>query len=380
MTITLVMQRNQAPTVSVDFQQIPARLFTIPWASFGVMDDGSLLTWGSGEVTGGQADAFNLKPKPVPGLNLVGSVAGSLLPNFYCASLAGGTVKCWGHGDGGNLGDGDLSAHVVAVPGPSVAGLIGAVRIAAAPGRTAAGAFSGHACALLSSGKVMCWGAGGLHALGGRSTDSAVPIEPVPTFFGYDDVCAGKSFVCALERTGFPICWGDNEFGQLGLGTTSTGGEANGTYVEGDGAFKSVSCGGRTACGIKGDGSLWCWGVVTDPKVPLLVPTKLEPSGVEQVSIGDEIFDNRLACLRKTGGQVVCWGGNAVGMLGDGTGSSRNTRDVVTIPAGATDIAVGTTHACALVEGRTLCWGSNVTGAVGDGTQTSRSVPTPIKW
>jgi alpha-tubulin suppressor-like RCC1 family protein len=67
-------------------------------------------------------------------------------------------------------------------------------------------------------------------------------------------------------------------------------------------------------------------------------------------------------------------------MLGDGTGVSRDGREVATISAGATDLAVGTTHACALVEGRTLCWGSNQTGALGDGTLVSRSVPTPVRW
>jgi alpha-tubulin suppressor-like RCC1 family protein len=225
----------------------------------------------------------------VPGLTGVVEVAGSVDPGFYCARLRDGTVKCWGEGGGGALGDGNLAVHRVTVPGPAVVGLSGVVRLAAAPSPSATVGPSGHACAVLSSGKVMCWGANGHQALGSSGPDSAVPVEAVSSAFaGFSDVCTGRSFACALERTGFPVCSADNQSGLLGRGTTSMGGEHSGPYVMGDGAYKALSCGGRTACGIKGDGSLWCWGVVTDPDAPLLVPTKLEPSGVEQVALGDE--------------------------------------------------------------------------------------------
>jgi hypothetical protein len=63
---------------------------------------------------------------------------------------------------------------------------------------------------------------------------------------------------------------------------------------------------------------------------------------------------------------------------GDGTGVQRNTRDVATIAAGATDVIAGLQHACAIVEGRTLCWGGGT--FVGDGTPADRSVPTAVKW
>lgn len=79
------------------------------------------------------------------------------------------------------------------------------------------------------------------------------------------------------------------------------------------------------------------------------------------------------ACALRRGGEVLCWGGNAFGQLGDGTTTDRPHPAVVPGLDPVARIATGSKHTCVVtVAGALRCWGSNADGQLGDGTTVSR--------
>lgn len=123
----------------------------------------------------------------------------------------GGGVWCWGYNVVGQLGDGTTTNRALAVP---VVGLTSGV--------SAIAAGNGHACALMSSGGVQCWGSGAMGQLGHQAfADSLVPVSAADIESGMEAIAAGGNHTCALSKTGSITCWGANENGQLGNGFTS---------------------------------------------------------------------------------------------------------------------------------------------------------------
>jgi hypothetical protein len=150
----------------------------------------------------------------------------------------------------------------------------------------------------------------------------AILLTPGSAFAaGATAVGAQDYHTCAVTMVGGVKCWGLNNFGQLGDGTT------------------------------------------TSSSVPVDV-TGLATTGAD-VGTG-----NNSSCALTTGGGIKCWGNNGQARLGDGMNTNSSVPvDVSGLNSGATDIAVGGTHACALTTGGGLkCWGANSLGGLGDGT------------
>lgn len=83
-------------------------------------------------------------------------------------------------------------------------------------------------------------------------------------------------------------------------------------------------------------------------------------------------------CVLRRDGSVACWGANGQGEIGDGT-STAHLDPEITHVIGATDIATGEFHSCAITANKTaMCWGKNDAGQVGDGTLSRRQEPTPV--
>jgi alpha-tubulin suppressor-like RCC1 family protein len=162
-----------------------------------------------------------------------------------------------------------------------------------------------------------------------RETASAQAGSPAGELTGITAVAGGRGHTCAIGSGGQVFCWGNNEFGQLGDGTT--------TRRLHPVAVKGLT--GATAIRIGGDHS----------------------------------------CAIVAKGEVRCWGSNTSGQLGDGTTTNRPTPAPVQGLTGVTAIAVGRVHGCALVSGELRCWGGNMRGQIGDGTTTQRPAPVAIK-
>ncbi len=123
---------------------------------------------------------------------------------------------------------------------------------------------SGHACALDEAGAAWCWGAndngqagpgGSTCAASGQPCLLQPSLIPGPSFV---DIGAGASFTCALDAAGDIWCWGANDRGQLGDGTTTS--RAMPAKVVTDRPFDRLAVGRAHSCAIARDGSLWCWG------------------------------------------------------------------------------------------------------------------------
>ncbi|MCX5789600.1 MAG: hypothetical protein NTX64_14010 [Elusimicrobia bacterium] len=273
-----------------------------------------------------------------------------------CALLDNNTVKCWGHNGSGELGLGDTTPRGAA--SSQMGGNLPAVNLGA--GRTAAAVAVGgangsvdHVCAWLDDHNVKCWGDNTYGQLGLGDTNPRgdtlinTPDTLSPVSFGVGrtatSIAAGGTSSCAILDNNDLKCWGDNASGQLGLGDTTKRGDNPGNTPD---TLTPVNPGaGRT---------------------------------VAAVALG-----KAHTCALLDDSSVKCWGDNTSGQLGLGDTTKRgdnpgNTPDTLTpVDLGtgrtAAKIALGEAHTCALLDnGQVKCWGDNTYGQLGLGDTTKR--------
>lgn len=301
-----------------------------------------------------------------------------------CAVTPGGGLTCWGDNTSGQLGDGTTTNRLLAV---DVAGL--------SSGVTAVTAGEAHTCALTSTGGVRCWGENSHGQLGnGTVASSSLPVD-VCADAGCDQplsavasISAGKLHTCALTSAGGVKCWGYNEEGQLGDGTTTD----SSTPVDVpslEGGTAGVAAGAYHTCAVTVQGGATCWGRNTEGQIGddracgLLCFTPVDvvglSSGVAVLAAG-----GLHTCALTTAGGVLCWGYNFTGQVGDGTNNNirRAPVHVSGLGSGITFIAANGMfhgHTCALSAlGALKCWGDNAGGQLGDGTTTDGLVPIDV--
>jgi alpha-tubulin suppressor-like RCC1 family protein len=193
--------------------------------------------------------------------------------------------------------------------------------------------------------------------------------------------------MCGLKKSGALWCWGSNFYGALGIGDAGTGDNKflQPTQEQSKSSWKMVSVGlDQTACAIKNDASLWCWGsngegkFGNDSKMHSTIPVKI---GSETTWV-DVTAGSAFTCGLKADGTAWCWGFNSSGQLGDGTKTNRLSPVRVGGDSGWTQIAAGgESFTCGVRgEGETFCWGNNLHGKLGDGTEEMRLTPTAVKF
>jgi hypothetical protein len=152
-----------------------------------------------------------LTPVDVSGLP-TGAIVIAAGPYHTCALTPAGGLKCWGSNSNGQLGNGLTLGQ--SAPG-DVSGLTSGV--------TAIGAGRFHTCAVAAGGGVKCWGANQNGRLGDGSTvDSLTPVDVNGLASGVSAITAGDAHTCALTSAGGIKCWGYNNDGQLGNGSFAT--------------------------------------------------------------------------------------------------------------------------------------------------------------
>jgi alpha-tubulin suppressor-like RCC1 family protein len=279
-----------------------------------------------------------------------------------CALTSAGSIKCWGNNSFGQLGNGSRTSSTVPV---DVIGL-GGDAVALSVG-------TGHACALNRAGGVQCWGynfAGGLG--NGSFTDSDMPVGVTGLDAGVISVSAGGAFTCALTSAGSVKCWGPNGFGQLGNGSTADSAVPVDVTGLGSGVV-AVSAGIFQTCAITSAGGLKCWGnnqygglgdgSTTNSTVPVDV-TGLS-SGVVAVDIGQYH-----SCAITSTGSAKCWGINGSGGLGNGNQTSSTVPvDATGLSGGVVALSIGDFYTCARYSaGGIKCVGSGQFGQLGSDT------------
>lgn len=218
-----------------------------------------------------------------------------------------------------------------------------------------------HACALVVGGSLRCFGDDSAGQLGDGERDQtsdAGRSNAVVGLISVADVAAGYAHSCArLEGSGMR-CWGANDFGQLGDGTTTA--RTTPAVLSLNNVY-AIAAGGAHTCAVLNDRSAVCWGrndegqlgdgSTTHRSLPVPVAGLRD---VEELAVGQ--FHT---CARLKDNSVRCWGRNDAGQIGDGT--IATPRYTPTIAPGLRDvrsIAAGLADTCAATNrGEILCWG-----------------------
>jgi len=247
---------------------------------------------------------------------------------------------------------------------------------------TAVSAGRWRTCALTASGGVKCWGDNRGGQLGdGTTTDRTTPVDVIGLTSGISAIAAGWWHTCALTASGGVKCWGQNAHGELGDGTT----EESWTPVDVIGLTSGVSAitaGWGHTCAVTASGGVKCWGYNDDGELGDGTTTERHtPVDVSGLTRGVDAIDagGWHTCAMKHGSGLKCWGGNGAGQLGDDTTTDRYTPvNVGGLTSGVFDFSAGGWHTCALTPGGVKCWGLNINGQLGDGTTDYRTKPVNV--
>jgi len=187
-----------------------------------------------------------------------------------CALAVGGSAYCWGDNWAGQLGDG----------GASGSGSLEPVAVTGGHTFQSIGVSDAHACGLTTAGEVYCWGWNHQYQLGdGTTTNRSTPVK-VGGGLSFAALFVGEYTNCGVSEPGAAFCWGDNRSGQLGTGTAG-GNNITPTAVAGGHSFATIGLGWNYTCGITMAGQALCWGrndrgqlgngTTTDSSVPIPV-------------------------------------------------------------------------------------------------------------
>lgn len=270
-------------------------------------------------------------------------------PDHSCAVLEGGNVRCFGKNDDYQLGySSPVSIGDDELPESAPFVDVGGKVKQLALGLT-------HSCALLETGSVRCWGTGNGGQLG-YGHDGIIGDDETPASAGDIDlggaatqITAGLAHTCALLDTGKVRCWGRGYDGLLGYGNVDHIGDDETPASAGDvdvgGTVKQVSAGDYATCALLTDGTVRCWGssqmgelgqgndeIIGDDETPASVPPVDVGGVVTQLDVG---FLHVCATLET--GKARCWGRATTGALG--YGNVENIGDDET-PASAGDVPV----------------------------------------
>lgn len=287
-----------------------------------------------------------------------------------CAVAMGGEVWCWGGNFGGSLGIDSMDS--VSVP----------THAALPEAATSVTTGFNHTCALAVDGDVYCAG----YALYIGSGDDLSTTTFVPVL-GVNDavqIVTSGSTTCARLSDGHIKCWGSGYSGELGDGSTITV-EPYGTYeavdvLDIDDAI-DVSLGGSMACAVRSSGEVWCWGAGGAQLFldPMALDSGMPPTQIPLAF--DDVVDVEAGlsrvCVRRAGGEMLCWGDNSSGQAGNGTFDWVMTPTPILYFSDISQIsmAMGYSTCVRRSSGHVACFGDNGYGQLGDATYNPTAVP-----
>jgi alpha-tubulin suppressor-like RCC1 family protein len=331
-------------------------------------------------------------------------VGTTLTDQSHTCAGTDGALYCWGRGNEGQLGTGTLASSSAPV-------LVTSIPVTS-PTATGPATLIGVAV-------------GGLHTLAvqrephlgpprftrfawGGNASGQVGIAPPPTSYSspqssssgwVDDIGAGPRHSCWVpDITSTVLCFGDNTYGQAPATVTAaaytasvTGGGIDGSGMSASGWAQTTGAFTCTAYipSAATNASVYCFGSNREGQLGLGTTgatgagsvvglTDVRSPGYSTIA-HTLAAGGRHACAVRAGGQVVCWGHNLYGQLGNGTTTDSSRPVAVTGITNAIAVAAGAEHSCAvLADGSARCWGRNDHGQLGDGTTTDRHAPVAV--
>ena len=280
--------------------------------------------------------------------------------NAHACVLSDGGPFCWGSSSHGQL---SATFGNDSVAGP----------VAGGAALTWIGAGTESTCGLFADGTAACWGANGAAQLGrGTQTLSQPDLAPVVTAVKFSSLALGFLHACGIGKAdSLAYCWGSNAEGQLGDSSITI--RSTPVVVKGGHKFIQLAAGALHTCGLEAGslGLVWCWGRnqegqgghgSTTPAVDS-IPKLVEADS--NLTIHSGAYFNCAEFRDPSGAvQVRCWGRNGLGEVGSDTvGTGPHPTPATIIGVGAIrpgTLTVGDDHACVVaVSGQLWCWGSN---------------------
>jgi flagellin-like protein len=329
--------------------------------SCGVLANGSAMCWGwnsygqLGNGSSSDVESYSHIPVFVSGDHVFSSISSGYYHS--CGLLANGSAVCWGDGQYGQLGNGSIIKSYVPtfISGDYVFSSI----------------ISGdyNSCGVLNNGSAVCWGYNDNGQLGEGSTGN---YKVVPVFvsgnYNFSSISSGHYDSCGVLANGSALCWGNNNYGQLGNGSTSD--SYTPVFVSGDYSFSRISSGNYHSCGVLANGSALCWGRnnygqlgnggVSTSLIPIFVSGNYK---FNSISLGEYH-----SCGVLANGSTLCWGRNSVGQVGNGSTISSYIPVFVSGNYNSVSTSVGGLSSCGVLSnGSAICWGKNWYGQLGNG-------------
>jgi len=344
-----------------------------------VKHDGSVWCLGDNSVgqLGNGTRTDSSLPVPVSGMSNVVAIAAT--DASTCAIKHDGSLWCWG---------GYFDDHSVVINGSLVPVAVAGISDVASVSLFGWGFHEGHVCAVKSDGSLWCWDIGiPVPSDGGgdpSAYDAGSPIDGggdpsaydagSPIDGGGDPSADGGTWSDAGE------CWNGNVGFTMNYSSVPVA-------VQGMSNVAAVASNGATTCAIKQDGSLWCWGDNTYGDLGIgpttnysSIPVAVQGmSNVAKVSIGVDSV-----CAIKRDGSLWCWGNIDYEQISPmcrynyDAGSQPNTH-ISFVPvainwagSNVTDVVVGGSHTCGVThDGSISCWGMSASGRNDDSSDLS---------
>ncbi len=378
--------RSQDIAGNVSEVQYSWRVFSWIYVSAGgyttcaIRDDNSLWCWGSnnyGQLGIGANGGYKNIPQKVKWSWKQVSVGGWLLLTHVCAVSTSNSLDCWGYNNYGELGVGDTDNR------NSPTWVKGGAEF------VSAGAF--HTCGLIKSLSedqyyLYCWGYNNHGQVGdGTTTQRNSPVSIADPDGGkWYRVSTGAYHTCAIDANNYTLyCWGFNDDGELGIGNTT---EKHSPTKVNNWVWADINLGAYHSCGIVFGLiaiPLYCWGYNYYGQLGIGNNTdKSTPTKILGDSRAVLVTAGSYHTCKLDGNALSCFGHGANGRLGDGDTDDHNTQ--VPIDGNWEKISAGFSSTCGIKNDGTLwCWGFNGYGQLGDGTTIDRYIPThvyPTPW